>query len=426
MLLLIHHYAVNVPFWDEWDELSVVPKAYDGTLDFASIFGQQNEHRPITSRLASILIARTSQLNLVHEMYVGFVFEFLSLILIWRMLVSSLRERAPSLILPLTIVSSLMLFWTVAWENWIWGIASFQYLGAVFLAVLAIWGLTTWRGRWEGVAIGAAATALAIYTTGHGFALIPVGLFWLLASGISDRSIRWLQICLFGLVGALCIILYLHNYHSPGFYAIGASRVRPVKTLFYAITYLGSPFWTTKWGVAPVLGGLGLCGMIAGTAYIRRFIPDWLAATGPWLLLASYTAINGIVTALGRIDFGVDQANQPRYRSIVVPFWISLAVVLSLAGVHALAPFDRRRLRPALAAIVIVFLAGYSYLYYRGLRYIRLQSQLCATGLPYVRDYDNAPDEGLRPLHPYPGTVRALSRKLDHYHLGPFANGHTQ
>ena len=422
MLFLIHHYAVNVPFRDEWDELSVVPKAYNGTLDFASLFAQQNEHRPITSRLASILIARTSQLNLVHEMYLGFALEFLSLILIWRMLVRSLKETAPALIIPLTIVSSLMLFWTVAWENWIWGIASFQYLGAVFLAVLAVWGLTTWRGRWGGVAVGAASTALAIFTTGHGFALIPVGLFWLLVSGISDRRIHWLQICLFGLVGALCTVLYLQNYHSPGFYVVGASRVRPLNTFLYAITYLGSPFWTTRWGVAPVLGCLGLCGFIAGAGYLRKFTPSWLDAIGPWILLASYTAINGIVTALGRIDFGVDQANQPRYRSVVIPFWISFAVVLSMVAVHALSRFDRRQLRPAVAAIVVVFLAGYSYLYYRGLGYIRFQSQLCTAGLPYILDYDKAPDEKLRPLHPYPPTVRALSRKLDQYHLGPFAN----
>ena len=275
MLFLIHHYAVNVPFWDEWDELSVVPKAYNGTLDFASLFAQQNEHRPITSRLVSILIARTSQLNLVHEMYLGFALEFLSLILIWRMLVRSLKETAPALIIPLTVVSSLMLFWTVAWENWIWGIASFQYLAAVFLAVLAVWGLTTWRGRWEGVAVGAASTAVAIYTTGHGFALVPVGLFWLLLAGISDRDIPWLQICLFGLIGALCTILYLQNYHSPGFYAMGASRVRPLKTFLYAITYLGSPFWTTRWGVAPMLGALGLCGFIVGASGNPRLV-GWM------------------------------------------------------------------------------------------------------------------------------------------------------
>ena len=151
-------------------------------------------------------------------------------------------------------------------------------------------------------------------------------------------------------------------------------------------------------------------------------MPGWMNSTAPWLLLASYTAINGIVTALGRIDFGVDQANQPRYRSIVVPFWISLAVVLSIIAFQASSRLDRRRLRAAVALVVVLFLAGYSYLYYRGLKYIRLQSWRCAAGLPYVLDYDKAPDAMLRLLHPYPTTVRNLARQLDQYHLGPFAS----
>jgi hypothetical protein len=174
--------------------------------------------------------------------------------------------------------------------------------------------------------------------------------------------------------------------------------------------------------VAPLLGCLGIGGIIASAAYMRKFMPGWMNSTAPWLLLASYTAINGIVTALGRIDFGVDQANQPRYRSIVLPFWISLAVVLSMIAFHASSRLGHRQLRGALAVIIVLFLAGYSYLYYRGLKYIRLQSERCAAGLPYVLDYDKAPDAMLRLLHPYPATVRALSRQLDQYHLGPFAS----
>src|SRR5215475_15047632 len=69
MLIFIHHYGINAPFWDEWDELSVVPKAYDGTLTVAALWAQQNEHRPVTSKLASIALAKTTRLNLVDEMY---------------------------------------------------------------------------------------------------------------------------------------------------------------------------------------------------------------------------------------------------------------------------------------------------------------------------------------------------------------------
>src|SRR5262249_28699950 len=146
--------------------------------------------------------------------------------------------------------------------------------------------------------------ALAIYTTGHGFALIPVGLLWLIASGIADRRVRWLQISFFGLVGLGCTALYLRNYHSPDFYS-SSSRVRPLQTLLYVVTYVGSPFWTTKWGVAGLLGSLGIGGVIASAYYIRKYMPGWMESSAPWLLLACYTGINGIVTALGRIDFGV-------------------------------------------------------------------------------------------------------------------------
>jgi hypothetical protein len=424
MLFLIHSYGVNVPFWDEWDELRVVPRAYEGTLDLALLFAQQNEHRPVTSKIAAVILARTLQLNLVYEMYWGFAFEFFALILIWRMLTTGLNERARSLIGPLTIVASLLLFWTVAFENWTWGIASFQYLGAVFWAVLAVWGLANWPGRWTGVLIAAVSTALAIYTTGHGFALIPVGILGIVAYGVIDRRIRWRQIGLFAVVGAGCTALYLRNYTSPGFHAPGALfQVRPFEVIRYFLTYLGSPFWTTRGGLAPALGLVGFGGLSAAAYYIARFMRDWIRSAMPWLLLGAYSAINGVMTALARLDFGgVDQANQPRYRSIVMPLWISLIVLLSMIAAHITPKFSRVTMTWALTAAIIIFIGGYSYLYYRGFRYIRLHSQVLAAGLPYLLQYDTAPDDKLRIFHPNPATVRELSRKLERYHLGPFAH----
>src|SRR5262249_2320654 len=157
-----------------------------------------------------------------------------------------------------------------------------------------------------------------------------------------------------------------------------SSRVRPLQTLLYVVTYVGSPFWTTKWGVAGLLGSLGIGGVIASAYYIRKYMPGWMESSAPWLLLACYTGINGIVTALGRIDFGVEQANQARYRSIVIPLWISLIVTLSMIAFHLSPRLDRRVLSAGLASAIILFLGGYSYLYYRGFRYIRLQGRLCA------------------------------------------------
>jgi hypothetical protein len=424
MLMFIHHYGVNAPFWDEWDELAIVPRAYDGTLTLAAFCAQQNEHRPITSKVASVVLAKTTQLNLVDEMYWGFAFEFLSLILIWRMLTASLRDRARVLIWPLTIVASLLLFWTVAFENWTWGIASFQYLSAVFWAVLAVWGLTSWPGRWKGTVIAAVSTALAIYTTGHGFALIPVAIVGMLAYGALARKILWGQLCLFAAVAVCCTALYLRGYVSPGFHQPGPlSRVRPLAVIQYFLTYLGSPFWTTRGGLALIFGVIGFGGLLATGYYIARFMRDGVVSAMPWLLLGAYTALNGMVTAVARLDFGgIEQANQPRYRSIVVPLWISLIVTSSIIAVHLGPRFNRATIAISVTASIILFIGGYSYLYYRGFLYIRLRSHILADGLPYLMHYETAPDDKLQIFHPNPATVRGMSRKLERYQLGPFAH----
>src|SRR5262249_26575650 len=423
MGLIIHRYGVNAPFWDEWGELSIVFKACDGTLDISSFFAQQNEHRPVTSRIASVVLAKTTQLNLVDEMYLGFAFEFLALVLIWRMLATGQKNKASALVAPLTVVASLLLFWTVAFENWTWGIASFQYLSSVFWAVLALWGLTNWPGRWTGLVIGCVSMTVAIFTTALGFALVPVGLLAIASYGLLGRKVQWAQICVFGVVAAVCTAVYLRHYASPGFYAPPSlARIRPVEMIRYFLTYLGSPFWTTKGGLAPALGFFGLCGLFAGAYYILRFMPESIEGGLPWFLLACYSLVNGGVITFARLDFGVEQALAPRYRSIVVLFWVSLIVLLSMIMVHISSRLSRPVMMMALTIGVILFAGGYCYLYYRGLRHIQLRSQLFAEGLPYLMQYETAPDEKLRTFHPDPNAVRELSRKLERCHLGPFAH----
>ena len=152
-------------------------------------------------------------------------------------------------------------------------------------------------------------------------------------------------------------------------------------------------------------------------------MPGWIKSAIPWVLLGGYTAINGVVTAVARLDFGgVEQANQPRYRSIVVPLWISFIVLASMVAVHVSPRFSRATIAGVLTAALILFAGGYCYLYYRGFRYIRLRSQILAAGLPYLMHYETASDDELRIFHPNPQTVRELSRKLELYHLGPFAH----
>ena len=423
MLWLIHRYGVNVPYWDEWDQLAVVTSAYDHTLRASQLWEQQNEHRPVMSKLISIVIARTTNLDLVAEMYVGFGFQVLSLILIWRMLAACLRDRAPVLVGPLTIVASLMLFWPVAHEDWTWGLASVQYFLSVLLAVVSVWAVSGWPGRWAGVCILSLATVIGIFTTGCGFALIGVGILGLLGYGIAQMRKRWHQLAVFAVVSLVCTVLYLRGYVSPAISASSTSRLRLLPIASYFVAYIGSPFWikTAGYRSCQLFGLAGLIILAAAAYYIIRHVQGRLYASLPWLLLACYTMINGALTALARIDLGVEQATSSRYRPVAFLFWISLVVLVSMVAWEVRERFSRS-LRVALTAgAAILFLAGYCYLYYRGVGALSRHSEYVAFGVPWILNYSQAPDDELRRYHPNPATVRELSRKLEQYHLGPFA-----
>jgi hypothetical protein len=428
MAVIIHRYGVNVPYWDEWDQLAVVTDAYDHKLSAGMLWAQQNEHRPVVAKLISIVIARTTDLNLVAEMYLGFGFQCLTLVLIWRMLAAGLRDKAPPLIGPLTVAASLMLFWTVGHEDWVWGLPSVQFFSSVFLAVFGVWAMARWRDRWPGLVLMSAATAVAIFDTGCGFALVGVGILGILGYGAighesPPRRTPWRQLLAFVIVSAGCTAVYLRGYVSPGYSATSLARLGPLKMARYFATYVGSPFWiaTAAYRSCLLFGAAGIVTMAAACWYLTRHARRWTLAALPWMLLACYTLINAADTAFARVDYGVEQATASRYRPVAILFWISLMTILTMIACEVRHRFSCRVIAAAVFGAIMLFMTGYWYLYYRGFGALTRHSEAVAAGLPYVLNYERATDKELGIYHPTPSTVRALSRKLDQYHLGPFA-----
>jgi len=161
--------------------------------------------------------------------------------------------------------------------------------------------------------------------------------------------------------------------------------------------------------------------MAAAVYYIGRHAREWTLTALPWVLLACYTLINAANTAFARIDFGVEQATSSRYRPIAILFWIALGSILSMIAYQNRTRFSRGVVTAASSAAIIIFLTGYLYLYYRGFGALTRHSEYVAAGLSHIMNYERASDEELRMYHPTPSVVRELSRKLDQYHLGPFA-----
>ena len=46
--------AVDVPFWDQWELVPQISRMYAGTLRFADLYLQHNEHRILVPRLVML------------------------------------------------------------------------------------------------------------------------------------------------------------------------------------------------------------------------------------------------------------------------------------------------------------------------------------------------------------------------------------
>jgi len=420
---MIHWHGVNVPYWDEWDTIPRVIKAFNGTLTFQDLWSQHNEHRLLLVNIISIVLAKATSYDLKSNMYCGFGFQILSLVLIGRLIRITCRNARPVLIRPLTICASLLIFSTAAWECWTWAMASVQFLLSVLWAVATVWALTEWPGCWRGVAIAFSTAILGACTAASGlplFAVLIVGILWV---GREGGRVRWAQLGFVVLLTALFVAFYFIGWNSVS-HSTQAFSVRSAAAFVeYPFTYLGSPFVNrgSSWKLAFAFGVLGSSLFSFHVWRILHWPPGRAASVAPWVLLAVFVVLNAGLTTVGRFDLGAGQGVASRYTDIALLFWISL-LVLSCALARR-SEWRPRGARESVVAAILgaALIAGYAVRYWQGYERMVERAQALEAASQFVLDYKTAPDEVLLPLHPFPATVREQAEALDQFSLGPFA-----
>ncbi len=423
MALLIHWYGVNLPFSDEWDILGLVLRAYRGQLDVASIWAQHNEHRLVLVNVLSIVLAKWTDYNLVANMYCGFAFQALSLLLVWQLLRLTIGASDPALVRPLTVVASCLLFWTAACETWIWAIASVQFLSSVFWAVATVWAMARWPAEWRGWLAACAFAALGVLNSATGFPLLAIVGLGTLAYGWRRRRTLWAQLALLGVVSAVLLGVFFSGWRFPNALAGETAPTGLLDRFEYFLVYLGSPFQSPlDWRLGLLMGATGLIVLAVALRSWRRRAAADIATIAPWVLLIVYVLANGVLTAYGRAALGPAQAMATRYAAIATPFWLAL-VVLTAVPMRRLVRESARPRVAVRAAFVGAALMGAAYIGVYADTLVRMQrhARFMHQSLRYVRRYETSSDAMLAPLFPDPSRVRALARELDERHLGPFA-----
>jgi len=317
---------VPVPFWDEWDAPGgQLASYYRGTLDFAELFSQHNEHRLLFPRLVWLPMAILAGWDVRHEMVLTFCFACLGCVGLYKVLGFSGGSAAGrALIFGLM---NLLLFSPRQYETFLVG-AQGQTFVPTFALVFALLMNLSQSSLSTKTIVNAALAFVSTYSFGNGM------LLWLLAFPVDARSaadlpkdrpnkrIFWRAAYL--LTAAASVASYFISYQHP---PLSPHVVSPIAQLpafvGFVVVWIGSLFSVSApaiYGSVVLLFFIGLT--VAAVRQMRR-TGAWQPYY-PWLVLACYTLASSCVAAVARLGFDHSMAGDSRYTAFSAFFYIAL------------------------------------------------------------------------------------------------------
>lgn len=354
LTLVVRHYGVNVPVFDDWAMAPLIVKAHTGQLHFEDLFRQQQEARTVLPNLIFILSA-WHEWNVRDQMLISVISSALTAAGIFVLLRRSRLNLAALAICFWLIV--LALFSPTPFELWIFASGFPSFLPLLFL-VSALTLIETDLPILGKFLICAALATASTFTLPHGL------LAWVLTFPvllISRRPLRWrFWLGLWAVVTALCAAIYFWGYEKPAYLPPFAPKVSLLDYVRFVLEFLGGGLAYSlnhQPETAAMIFGLVQLALLVVALFstVRRFRDrEFVAKVVPWFALALYSLGSAFLAALGRVGFGVSYAISSRY----VPFSIGLTVaVIALTGILFADSFRRvggPRSRAIIAALIVL------------------------------------------------------------------------
>jgi hypothetical protein len=307
---------------DHWDFILDVQKWYDGTWQMSDLWKQHNEHRLVIPRLfflTDVFLFRGSNAFLVTT---NVVIQFLHVLLLWY--VSARTRLAPPARWAVAIATPLFLFSAANLENFVWAFQTQFVLVffAVSAACVALLQLSS-SPRLSWLILTLVMGAVATFSLANGLLIWPILIGLAVVSGLGWQTTAVVTVA--GLaIGGLCLLSFTpHPGHASPF----ESLLSPLTVFRYAALYLSGPFGSLcgyRPGIA--LGSLGMLltmGLALEAIRHRRQLPP---ARFALLGITGFIVASAFVTALGRINFPLEQALSARYMTPVLIYWVATIV----------------------------------------------------------------------------------------------------
>ncbi len=405
VVLLVLRHGVNVPFWDQWELVGPLTRFQDGTLGWAEIFRQHNEHRMVVPKIVMLSLALLTGWNVVAEMLAGILLTVAALGLLVALARPILRPAGPMVRLWATFTISAMLFSQAQWQNWLWGWQIQWFLGvlaAVFSIALATWSLEKAR-PWAHV-VGAAVAALVCQ-----FSIASGVVVWMCGALVfAFHAQRRLILPLWFAAAVAASASFLAGYErAPAHPSLLAAVEHPFSFLVFLGNYLSGPLGRhAAIGIAAATG-FGVLAVIAARRHRRE--PRVIV---PWIALGAFAGANAVLTGIGRVGMGAGRGLSSHYVTIALLLSVSL-VPLGIAAFRAgpdagWTSLQRKAWTSGAALLSLLTILGDIGEWKRAADHAREM----ATARGCLLAIETATDDCLGRLYPDPAAVRAWEPQL--------------
>ncbi|HKP45714.1 MAG TPA: hypothetical protein VJT50_03880, partial [Pyrinomonadaceae bacterium] len=332
--LFISHYWVDSHLADEWNSAVFFDKFAHGTLRIVDLFRLQNEYRQFFPNLVFLGVGWITKWDVRYWMALSFVAACLvsfNIYLLGKRTLDLSRQQR----LGIYVLSNLLIFSPVQYENWIQGQQLIFFFPIVCITTAFVVCTSPKLSLTTKFLLCALAATVSTFSSANGIFCWVVVLPVLLASARSDerRKARWLGVVWVATFG-VNVALYLYRFrNTPGHPSRLTIFQQPLDSSVYLLSLLGNPLTISSNKIAAALGILLI------VVYAWLIVDFWRSRHSDgnntqrsmiWLMLGAYSVLTAVMVTVARAGFGLVQSRSSRYTTFTLYLVVALLHLLAI------------------------------------------------------------------------------------------------
>lgn len=444
----ISHYAVNVPYWDQWD--TIVPwtiEWYEGTFEHSSIFEPQNDSRPVITNILMLLVSVTTALNIKTMFFVGYILFLVCILFIFYFIKKDSELDFPTLVLLTPAVFYVLNPYYLS--RFIANLGAFS--GPILILVVLASLYLLYKSK-ESNGYFICSIGMGVVCTLSGAAGLTIWFAGFVQLLIQKMHRKWEKIIMWGLSAATTFYVYyvLLGFRTEGLHGTGAYTSFIETTLQYPLNKflcfmgtLGAEIVHDR--QVALFFGLIIFAIAIALLYINREDLQ-LDRYSKWYGLLTFGILTSLEVTLTRSG-ALEYIGSPETIFYIPDARHSLVIFLPILCIYVLAIIY---LKESVAQEKATDKNSYDFksfmqtrehknLFLLGIIFTLLVCSVVLHGMPgitlgetthdqqvanqyYLQNYANVPDEKMKTLHPIPDRVKSQAVGLEQYNLSIFAD----